>query len=416
MADRQVDFLLIGGGVAAASCAAALRERGAEGSILLVGREPDAPYKRPPASKGYLRGTLDRADTLLYPPEFWASAEIELATRVSAMKLDTAAREAKLSSKETVGYGAALMATGANVRRLRLDGSALEGIHYLRALGNADTIRADVEGAAEVVLVGGSFIACEVAASLTEMGKRCTLVMEEQRPLDRALGLAAGDWVAGLLEARGVTLICGDPVERFEGEGRVTRVVCRSGRALAADAVVIGAGAVPDVMLARGAGLELGETGGIACDATLATSAPGVWAAGDVCEYDSVLHGRRVRIEHWDVARTQGEAAAANMLGAGEPYAEVPSFWTDIADWATLDYVGAPERWDREIVRGSPAEDRFSVLYLEGGRVVAAVSAGRGEDLDGARALIRSGTDVGARELALADPAVELASLAGQAV
>ncbi|HEX8101823.1 MAG TPA: FAD-dependent oxidoreductase [Solirubrobacteraceae bacterium] len=410
MADRQVDFLLVGGGAASAACAEALRAGGADGSILLVGREPDPPYERPPASKGYLRGESARADALLHPPEFWAEQGIELLTRTSAMKLDPAAREVRLSTKETVGYGAALVATGANVRRLRLDGGALEGIHHLRALGNADALRADVEGVDEVVLVGGSYIACEVAASLTAMGKRCTLVMEETLPLSRGFGETAGAWVAEMLRSRGVELVCGDPVERFAGEGRVSGVVTRSGREVPAGAVVMGTGAVPDVMLARAAGLELGETGGVACDACLRTSAPGVWAAGDVCEYDSVVHGRRVRIEHWEVARAQGRAAARGMLGSPAPYDEIPYFWADLADWATLEYVGPAERWDAEVVRGAPDEGAFSILYLHEGRVVAALAVGRPEDLDGARALIRARTGVGGREAELADPARPLAA------
>ena len=408
MADRAVDFLLIGGGAASAACAVALREGGAQGSVLLVGREPDPPYERPPASKGYLRGESTRADALLHPPGFWEQQGIELLTRTSAMKLDVEAREARLSSKETVAYGQALVATGANVRRLRLEGGALEGIHYLRALGNADALRADVEAVDEVVLVGGSYIACEVASSLTLMGKRCTLVMEEASPLSRGFGAAAGEWVAGQLRARGVTLVCGDPVERFEGEGRVSGVVTRSGRTVPAGAVVMGTGAVPDVMLARGAGLALGETGGVACDACLRTSAPGVWAAGDVCEYDSVVHGRRVRIEHWEVALAQGRAAARGMLGAAEPFDEVPYFWADLGDWATLEYVGPAERWDEELVRGSLGDGRFCVLYLHAGRVVAALAVGRSEDLDGARALIRARTDVSGREAALADTGTAL--------
>jgi 3-phenylpropionate/trans-cinnamate dioxygenase ferredoxin reductase subunit len=327
------------------------------------------------------------------------------------MKLDTAAREVKLSTKETVGYGQALVATGANVRRLRLEGGALEGIHYLRALGNADAIRKDAEGAGHVVLVGGSFVACEVAATLTTMGTRCTLVMEERTPLSRAFGDTAGAFFAQLLEAHGIGLVCADPAEAFQGAERVERVVCRSGRVLEADAVVMGTGAVPDVMLARGAGLELGETGGVACDDRLRTSAEGVWAAGDVCEYDSVLHGRRVRVEHWEVARSQGRAVAAAMLGADVPYTEVPYFWCDLADWAKLESLGPVVMPDRELLRGAPGDGAFSVLYLAGDCVVGALAVGRPEDLDGARALVAARAAVGGREAQLADPSVELASL-----
>ena len=180
------------------------------------------------------------------------------------------------------------------------------------------------------------------------------------------------------------------------------RVVCASGRELPADMVVMGTGAMPDVMLARAAGLELGESGGVACSADLATSVRGIWAAGDMCEYDSVLHGRRVRIEHFEVARAQGAAAAAAMLGTRRPYSEVPYFWTDLSDWCTAEWVGITEAPEQEIVRGSVADGAFSVLHVAGGRLVAALSIGRDDDLAHARRLIASGTDLSGREAELA--------------
>jgi 3-phenylpropionate/trans-cinnamate dioxygenase ferredoxin reductase subunit len=290
-------------------------------------------------------------------------------------------------------------------------GAELEGIHYLRALGNADAIRADAEQAERVVLVGGSYIACEVAASLTQMGKRCTMVMAEDAPLSTGFGRDVGAYFAGLLRDRGVELVTGDPLAAFDGEGRVARVVTESARAVEADLVVMGTGAVPDVMLARSAGLELGETGGVRCSSSLATSAEGVWAAGDTCEYDSVLHGRRIRIEHWEVARAQGKAAAAAVAGRPADFAEVPYFWSDLADWATVEYIGAASAWDREIVRGSLDDGEFAVFYLTGGRLVAALSVGRPEDLMHARRLLAEGPELGDRAGALGDLGADLAAL-----
>jgi 3-phenylpropionate/trans-cinnamate dioxygenase ferredoxin reductase subunit len=397
VADRQVGALIVGGGVAAAGCADALRRGGFGGGVLLVAREPDPPYERPPASKGYLGGQLSRADCLVHDADWYGEHEIELATRTSVMKLDTAARTATLSTKEVVAYEHALLATGANVRRLRLEGGQLEGIHYLRALGNADAIRADAENAEFVVLAGGSYIACEVAATLTELGRRCTLVMLEDAPLSAHLGPTMGAFATDLLRSHGVELVCSDAIERLEGDGRVARVVTASGRSIAANMVVMGTGVVPDVMLARSAGLELGESGGARCSAELATSADGVWAAGDMCEYDSVLHGGRVRIEHHEVALAQGKAAAAAMLGAGEPFAEVPYFWSDLADWCTAEWVGLTEAPERELVRGSVADGAFTVFHLAGERLVAALSVGRPEDLMAARGLIAERVPLGGR-------------------
>jgi 3-phenylpropionate/trans-cinnamate dioxygenase ferredoxin reductase component len=407
MADRHVSHLLIGGGMASANCARWLRESGGEGDVLLVGREPDPPYNRPPCSKGYLQGHESRDDTYFRPDDWWGEQRVELLTRTSVMRLDTAAREAVLSTKEVVGYDSALVATGANVRRLAVDGSQLDGIHYLRALGNADTIRAAADGK-RVVLIGGSYIGCEVAASLVSADHaQCTIVMQEDVTLARGFGAGAGRWFQSRLEEHGIVVHGGDELARFEGaDGRVTHVVTRNGLRLEADAVVIGAGVTPDVTLARSAGLELdAERGGILCDAFLRTSAEGVYAAGDVCSYESRPNGRRLRVEHWDVAFNHGKTVALNMLGQEVEHDVVPYFFSDLADWASLEYVGPAASWDREVVRGSLDAGEFSVWYLDGGRVAGALSVGRSDDLEVARRLIaRAGA--GGADAVLGDAAI----------
>jgi 3-phenylpropionate/trans-cinnamate dioxygenase ferredoxin reductase component len=388
MAPREVDYLLIGGGLASANCARWLREEGAEGTVLLVGREPDPPYNRPNCSKGYLRGEETREEPLFRPNDWWGEQDIELLTRTSVTAVDLDARTAKLSSKEEVRFGHALIATGANVRRLNVPGCELEEIHYLRTLGNADTIRASVADAQDVVLIGGSYIGCEVAASLTAIGKRCTIVMQERATLERGFGERVGRFFQSRLESVGVTLHGEDELERFEGDGRVRRVVTRGGLELPADTVVIGAGVTPDTQLAQRAGLTLGERNGIVCSARLESSAPGVFAAGDVCEYDSPLHGGPMRIEHWDVAFNHGRTAALNMLGRDVPHTEVPYFFSVLAGLGELEYVGPASIWDEEIVRGSLEDGNFTNWYLKDGRVVAALTFGRSDDLDHARRLL----------------------------
>jgi 3-phenylpropionate/trans-cinnamate dioxygenase ferredoxin reductase subunit len=389
MMAREVDYLLIGGGLASANCARWLRESGADGSVLVVGREPDPPYNRPNCSKGYLRGEEERSEAFFRPDGWWGEQEIELLTRTSVTGLDIDARTAKLSSKEEIAFGKALIATGANVRRLNVPGCELEQIHYLRTLGNADAIRAGVADAENVVLIGGSYIGCEVAASLSAIGKRCTIVMQERTTLERGFGERAGRFFQGLLESVGVTVHGEDELERFEGaNGRVGKVVTRSGLELPADAVVIGAGVTPDTSLAQRAGLKIGERGGIACSARLESSATGVFAAGDVCEYDSILHGGPLRIEHWDVAFNHGKTAALNMLGQDLPHTEVPYFFSVFAGLGELEYVGPASQWDEEIVRGSFADGSFTSWYLQAGRVVAALTFGRSDDLDHARRLL----------------------------
>jgi 3-phenylpropionate/trans-cinnamate dioxygenase ferredoxin reductase subunit len=409
VAEREADFLLIGGGLASANCAAELRKRGAEGSILLVGREPEPPYERPPLSKEYLRGEAERADAYVNPPEWYEENDVELLSGTNVMSLDPAARTAKLQGGDEVSFGKALIATGAMVNILRVEGAENEGIHYLRAYGNSDAIRNDAKAAEHVILIGGSYIGAEVAASLTAKGTKCTIVTMEEIALSRTFGDEAGRWFHQLLESNGVTIHGGEELEAYEGDGRVKGVVTKSGLAIECDAVVVGAGVRPDAMLAERAGLKVED--GIVCDSKLRTSADGIYAAGDCCSYDSVIHGRRIRVEHWDVAMQQGMHAARNMLGADADYEVVPYFFSDLADWASLEYVGPAKDWDEEIWRGDRDEDEFSVWYLKDGRVAGALSVERSEDLAEARRLLAAGVDVSAARDQIADPDSDLGTL-----
>ncbi len=385
------EFVIVGGGPAGHSAAKTLREEGAEGEILLISRDPDPPYDRTMVTKGYLGGSASHDDALLDPLAWYASNGVELRTRTSATKLDTEAKTLTLADRSEVAYGKLLLATGANVHRLRIDGSALTGIHYLRTLRTADEVREDTDDAGHVVLVGGSYIATEVAATLTAGGKRCTLVMQEHTTLERTFGKQAGGFFERVLTDHGVEIHGGQEVARFEGEGRVSTVVTKSGERYEADAVVVGAGVQPDVTLARGAGLELGERGGVLVDSHLRTSAADVFAAGDIAEYESVIRGgERVRIEHWDVAEQQGRSAALSMLGRDHVHDAIPYFFSDLADWASMEYIGPAYSWSEEIVRGSIDEGAFTVFYLEGDRLVAALTVGRSDDLDLARELLVS--------------------------
>lgn len=402
MAARQdVDFLVIGGGLAAAYCASELRKRGADGTVLLACREPEPPYERPPLSKEYLRGESERADAYVNPPEWYEENDVELRTKTSVMSLDPAARTATLQGGEEVGFGKALIATGANVNLLRVDGSQNEGIHYLRAFGNSDAIREQAAGAEHVLLVGGSYIGCEVAASLTAMGRKCTIVMMEHVALSRTFGEEVGRFFHELLVSKGIEIVGGEELAGFEGDGDVDALVTASGRKFEGDMVVIGAGVKPDMMLAERGGLEVDN--GIICDAKLETSHEGIFAAGDCCSYESVVHGRRLRVEHWDVALQQGRHAAAGMLGETEPYREVPYFFSDLADWTGLEYVGPASEWDEVVWRGSADDGEFTAWYLAEGKVAAALAVGRSDDLIHARRLLESGADVSSKKAELAD-------------
>jgi 3-phenylpropionate/trans-cinnamate dioxygenase ferredoxin reductase component len=409
VARRRVDHLLIGGGLASANCARWLREAGGEGSILLVGREPDPPYNRPPLTKGYLQGKEPREDVLFRPDEWWEEQGIELMLRTSVMKLDPAERLATLSTKDEIEFGNALLATGANVRRLRVDGCELDGIHYIRAFGNSDALKADAQQAERVVIIGGSYIGTEVAASLTAAyGDKCTMVMLEDVTLERFYGKEVGGFFHRVLVEHGVEVHGGDELERFEGsDGSVSKVVTKGGLELDCDCVVIGAGVTPDVTLAKAAGLEIGEAGGVLCSSQLESSVPGIYAAGDICEYDSPVHGRRMRIEHWDVAFNHGKTAGHNMLGKGIEHDAVPYFFSDLADWSSMEYVG-PGSGD-VTVRGSLEDGNFTAFYVSDGRVTAALTVGRSDDLEPAQRFLVERTPVDPAKLA--DESTDLASL-----
>jgi len=410
VAARNVDFLLVGG-FAAGYCAAELRKGGAEGSILLVGREPHPPYERPPLSKEYVRGESKREDAYVNGLEWYEENGVELLTGTSVVSLDAKERTAKLQTREEVEFGRALLATGARVNILHhIEGAQLEGIHYLRTLANSDAIREEAQEAGQVVLIGGSYIGSEVAASLTAKGVQCTMVMLEEVALSRSFGEEVGRYFHEVLASNGVEVLGGEELDAFLGDGRVRAVRTKSGREIGCGAVVVGAGVHPETMLAERAGLRVDN--GIVCDSKLETSVEGIFAAGDVCSYDSVVHGRRLRIEHWDVALQQGQYAAGAMLGEGEPYRVVPYFFSDLADWTSLEYVGPAQSWDEIVWRGDRDAGEFSAWYLDGGRVAAALAVGRSEDLTQARRLIESGADVSDRKDELADAESDLEAIA----
>ena len=413
MAGERVDFLLIGG-FACGYAAAELRKRGAEGSILLVGRETDPPYERPPITKEYLRAEATREDAYVNPVSWYEENGVELRTGTNVMSLDAEGRTVKLQGGDEVAFDRALLATGANVNILRIDGANLDRIHYVRTLGNSDNIRADAERADRVVLVGGSYIACEVAASLKAKGTDCALVMMEEVALSRNFGEEAGRWFQNVLESKGIEFHGGETLAAFEGDDHASAVVTESGKTIEGDMVVVGAGVRPDVMVAQRAGLEIDEeNGGIRCDETLQSSVDGIYAAGDVCSYDSPIHGRRIRVEHWDVAMQQGQHAARALMGDAKPYEVVPYFFSDLADWASLEYVGPAYDWDEVVWRGDRDAGDFLAFYLKDGKVAGALSVERSEDLGHARTLLADGVDVGDERSKglLADPDSDLAEL-----
>jgi 3-phenylpropionate/trans-cinnamate dioxygenase ferredoxin reductase subunit len=235
------------------------------------------------------------------------------------------------------------------------------------------------------------------------------MVMLEEVVLSRTFGEEPGRYFHEILESHGIEIVGGEELDSFVGDERVRAIRTKSGREIECGMVVIGAGVHPETMLAERGGLAVEN--GVTCDAKLESSVEGIFAAGDVCSYDSEVHGRRLRIEHWDVALQQGQHAAKVMLGDDEPYRVVPYFFSDLADWASLEYVGPAEKWDELVWRGDRDSGEFLVWYLDRGKVAAALSVGRSEDLEHARRLLESGADVMAQKDALADPDSDLKEL-----
>jgi 3-phenylpropionate/trans-cinnamate dioxygenase ferredoxin reductase component len=241
------------------------------------------------------------------------------------------------------------------------------------------------------------------------LGVKCTIVMLEDVAFERVFGQEAGRYFHETLESHGVEILGGEELDSFDGDGRVRAIRTKSGREIECGAVVIGAGVHPETVLPERAGIAIEN--GIRCDARLETSVEGIFAAGDVCSYDSVVHGRRLRVEHWDVALQQGQHAAKGLMGSEEPYRVVPYFFSDLADWASLEYVGPAARWDELVWRGTPDSGEFLVWYLDGGKVAAALSVNRSEDLEHARRLLESGADVATHKDALADVDSDLGTI-----
>ncbi len=403
----DVDFLIVGGGLAGAYCASELRKRGTEGSILLVGREPEPPYERPPLSKEYLRGEKTLEEAYVRPVGDYESHDIELLSGRRAVTLDASIRQLNLDDGTNLTYDALLIATGAEPRRLSSTRGYVDGIHYLRTVRDADALRSAAAAANSIAVIGGGWIGSEVAASLRQLGHDVTLVSNLPRPLERVLGPEVADVYRRVHQENGVHLVHGH-VAAVDGDARVDGIRLSDGQRVPADMVVVGVGAAPRIKLATRGGLATRD-GAITVDEYLRTSVPSIYAAGDVAAAWHPRFGRHVRIEHWDNAIHQGRAAAANILGANEPYARTPYFYSDQFD-VGMEYRGHAEEWGRVVIRGDLATREFHAFWLADGRVSAAMNVNLWDDGDDLQRLVESEERVDLERLA--DPTVPLARAA----
>lgn len=399
--------VIVGGGLAGATAAFELRKRGFAGRVVLVSEEAEPPYERPPLSKEYLRGEKAIETAQVRPLGDYEQNGIDLLRGRRAVTLDPASRRLNLDDGTNLVYDALLIATGAAPRKLSSTQACLEGVHYLRDIGDADALREASRDARSIAVIGGGWVGSEVAASLRQTGGNLTLITNLPRPLERVLGPEVAEVYRAVHLEHGVQLAHGH-VALIEGDRRVDAVRLSDGRRIAADVVVVAVGAAPRIKLATRGGLET-SGGAITVDEYLRSSVPNVYAAGDVAAAWHPRFGRHLRVEHWDNAIRQGRRAAANILGANEPYTRTPYFYSDQFDLG-MEYRGYAPEWGSVVVRGDVDARQFHAFWLADGRVSAAMNVNLWEDGHELRRMVESEDRVDPDRLA--DPAVPLAQAA----
>jgi 3-phenylpropionate/trans-cinnamate dioxygenase ferredoxin reductase subunit len=405
MASEQT-FVIVGASLAGAKAAETLRAEGFDGRVVLIGEETERPYERPLLSKEYLRGEKPAAKLYVHEEGFYAEHDIELLTGTHVASVDLGACEVTLQDGSRMPYNRLLLSTGAAPRRLPLPGADLPGVRYLRRMGDSDALRAAIIAASRVVVIGAGWIGSEVAASARQLGAEVAIVAPEAVPLERVLGPQVGGVYRDLHAEHGVDLHLSTQIEAIVGKDAAQGVRTTNGAVIEGDLVVVGVGVSPRDELARDAGLTLEN--GIVVDEFLRTSAPDVFAAGDVAATWNPMYNSRIRVEHWANALNQGQTAGRNMLDQGTAYTKLPYFYSDQYDLG-MEYNGYATDWDRMVVRGDMSRREFLAFWLKDGRVLAGMNANvwdQGEDI---KALVRGGTTVDADRLA--DPSVPLADL-----
>lgn len=379
-------ILIVGAGQAAIQAIDTLRRKGFSGQLTLVGEEPWLPYQRPPLSKKYLSGAMEREKLLIRPQSFYQDHRVQTHLGRRALEIDRQRRSVRLDDGTAVGYDALLLATGSAPRHIPAPGANLAGVHLLRNIADVERIRADLASARSLVIIGAGYIGLEVAGTAREMGLAVTLLEQTNRVLSRVTAPQISAFYESEHTTQGVRVICGAEVRALEGsQGRVRTVVCEDGSAHEADVVVVGIGVGPRDDLAQAAGLDC--LNGIVVDQHCRTSDPNIYAAGDCTSHPSIHYGRHVRLESVDNAFEQASSAALNILGMPTPHDKVPWFWSDQYDLKMI-IVGLSQGYDEAITRGSPASRSFSVCYLREGELIAVDTVNAPKDQMAARKLV----------------------------
>ncbi|GAA5145179.1 FAD-dependent oxidoreductase [Microbacterium pseudoresistens] len=409
MSDPQ-NVTIVGGGLAGAKTAEALREKGYVGEIVLVAAEAHPPYERPPLSKDYLAGKAGFDDAIVHPEDWYRDHDVTLREGVRATGIDTAAHRVDLDDGTALGYGALVLATGSEPRRLDIRGIDAGHVHVLRTVEDSDAIRAEFGPGRRLVLIGGGWIGLEVAAAARGAGTEVTVLEGAHLPLLRVLGAQLAEVFAGLHRENGVDLRTDARIAALESaDGAVTGVRMDDGEIIPADAVVVGVGVRPVTELAEKAGLAVDD--GVLVDALLRTSDPDVYAVGDIANHEHPVLDRRVRVEHWANALNQPAAVAATLTGVDTAYTELPYFFSDQYDLG-MEYIGhAPEgSYDRVVIRGDLASREFVAFWLDGeDRIQAAMNVNVWDVPDAVKPLIVAKTSVDPARLA--DPDIAYADL-----
>jgi len=375
--DAPKNIVIVGGGAAGFAAAEMLRRHGFGGSIVMVSDDAAPPVDRPNLSKDYLAGSAPEDWVPLRPEDFYGQSKIDLRLKTEVVAIDPKQRQVRCADGTSLGYDRLLLATGAEPVRLPVPAADQPHVHTLRSLADCRAIIGDAKGARRALVIGASFIGLEVAAALCAREIEVHVVAPEARPMERVLGPALGDFIRALHEEHGVKFHLGETVTAFDG-GRAT---LKGGGTLEADLVVVGVGVRPRLKLAEQAGLKIDR--GVAVDAFLRTSAPDIYAAGDIARWPDPHSGGAIRVEHWVIAERQGQTAARNMLGAAERFDAVPFFWSQHYD-VPINYVGHAEQWDEIAVDGNIAARDCVVRYKAKGRVLAVASIYR--DIDSLKA------------------------------
>lgn len=400
-------FVIVGAGLAGAKAAETLREEGFTGRIVLIGSESERPYERPPLSKGYLTGSDERGQIFVHDEGWYGEHEVELRLGHAVDKLDPAAHEISIGD-EVIGYEKALIATGSSPRKLDVPGADLDGVLYLREVGESEQLRSTLSGGGKrVVVIGAGWIGLETAAAARGYENDVTVVEMAGTPLYAALGEELGEHFAQLHRDHGVQLRTGTGVREITGAGgKVSGVVTDGGEELPADVVIVGVGIRPNTQLAEEAGLQVDN--GIVVDAALRSSDPDVYAAGDVANAFYPSLDRHLRVEHWANALNGGPAAARSMLGQDISHDPVPYFFTDQYDLG-MEYSGLaePGKYDQVVYRGDRASGEFIAFWLSGGKVVAGMNVNVWDVTPAVEALIRSGQPVDVARLTDTDVPLE---------